>query len=259
MLSAKNIHYEAGGNQILKGIGINFEPGKLHVILGPNGSGKSSFLKICAGEITRYEGEVQYGTLNLRGIAPPQLARYRAVMSQQTDLPFPLSVEEVVMMGRYPHFQYEPAQPDKKICDEVMRELQLQDYTQRNYMTLSGGEKQRVQFARVLAQIWEPALNEHRYLFLDEPLNSLDIRYQHEFLRLTRTLVTPNTTVIAVLHDLNLSIQYADHLMFLKAGKGIAEGAPREIISRDLLAMVFEVDTAILPHPQTGQPLVIFR
>jgi iron complex transport system ATP-binding protein len=259
MLSARNIHYQAGGNPILNGIGINFEPGKLHVILGPNGSGKSSFLKICAGEITRYEGEVQYGTLNLHGIAPAQLARYRAVMSQQTELPFPLSVEEVVMMGRYPHFRYEPQLRDEKICNEVMQQLQLREYAQRNYMTLSGGEKQRVQFARVLTQIWEPAPNEHRYLFLDEPLNSLDIQYQHEFLRLTRKLVTPNTTIIAVLHDLNLSIQYADRLFFIKGGKGIAEGAPREIISRELVSMVFEVNTEIITHPQTGQPLVIFQ
>lgn len=259
MLSARNIHYQAGGNPILQGIGINFEPGKLQVILGPNGSGKSSFLKICAGEITRYDGEVQYGTLNLREIAPAQLARNRAVMSQQTELPFPLRVEEVVMMGRYPHFQYEPALQDEKICREVMQQLRLPDYAHRNYMTLSGGEKQRVQFARVLAQIWEPAPNEHRYLFLDEPLNSLDIQYQHEFLRLTRNLVTPNTTVIAVLHDINLSIQYADQLFFIREGKLAAAGAPREIISRELLARVFEVDTAILQHPQTGRPLVIFH
>jgi iron complex transport system ATP-binding protein len=259
MLSAQQIRYQAGGRPILEDISISFPPGKLHVILGPNGSGKSSFLKICAGEITRYDGEVQYDSENLRTLSPARLARFRAVMSQHTELPFPLSVEEVVMMGRYPHFQYEPALQDESICKAVMKELRLTDEAQRNYQTLSGGEKQRVQFARVLAQIWEPTPREPRYLFLDEPLNSLDIQYQHEFLRLTRKWINPNTTVIAVLHDLNLAIQYADQLFCLKAGQLVAEGAPREIINRELLAMVFGVDTEIIRHPQTGQPLVIFH
>ena len=111
------------------------------------------------------------------------------------------------MMGRYPHFHFNPGNKDEQACDEVMTRMNLQSFRERNYLTLSGGEKQRVQFARVLAQIWEKPVNEPRYLFLDEPLTSLDINYQQEFLQIAREFAFSNTVLIAVMHDINLAIQ----------------------------------------------------
>ena len=181
MLRTENISYSIGKKSILDGISAEFHPGEFNMILGPNGSGKSTFLKIFSGEIHRNHGNVFYAGKQIRAIKNDELAKYRAVMSQQPELSFPLTVDEVVMMGRYPHFNFNPSKKDESICGEVMQRMNLQSFSDRNYLTLSGGEKQRVQFARVLAQVWEQPRNGLRYLFLDEPLASLDIKYQKEF------------------------------------------------------------------------------
>lgn len=258
MLRAENIQYAVGKKQILNGITADFCPGEINMILGPNGSGKSSFLKIFAGETEKYSGNIFYNEKNIAQQKKESLATYRAVMSQQPELSFPLMVKEVVMMGRYPHFDFNPTKKDGLICDEVLEKLNLNYFKDRNYLTLSGGEKQRVQFARVLAQIWEPPANGQRFLFLDEPLNSLDINYQQEFLKILQTFTKPDTTVIAVMHDLNLAIQFADKLFFLKSGELVRSGEPTDIISEDLLQEVFAVKTSIIKNPITNNPLVIY-
>ena len=181
MLRTENITYSIGRKQILKGISLDFAPGEFVMILGPNGSGKSSFLKIFSGEITKFHGKVWYDDKLIASLSKEELATRRAVMSQQTELSFPLTVEQVVMMGRYPHFTFSPGKKDNAICDEVLSRMNLDAFRERNYTTLSGGEKQRVQYARVLAQIWEKPGSGRRYLFLDEPLNNLDISYQQDF------------------------------------------------------------------------------
>jgi len=257
MLSTENIEYGVGNKKILNGISAQFEAGKINVILGPNGSGKSSFLKIFSGEIHHFNGAICYGDESIKNLTVEKLARVRAVMSQQTELSFPLTVEEVVMMGRYPHFAFSPTAKDLDICRQAMEKMSLVSFTERNYLTLSGGEKQRVQFARVLAQIWESGQS-LRYLFLDEPLNSLDVNYQQEFLQAAKEFADHNTVVIAILHDVNLAIQYADELFFIREGKLVAKGSPAEIISSSLLENVFRVNTTIISNPVTGKPLVIF-
>ena len=183
MLRTENISFNVGKKQILKNVSASFLPGEFNMILGPNGSGKSSFLKIFSGEINKFQGTVLYDDKKIKELRKEELAKKRAVMSQQSDLGFPLLVEEVVMMGRYPHFTFNPNKKDITICNEVIERMNLVEFKERNYLTLSGGEKQRVQYARVLAQVWEKPTDGYRYLFLDEPLNSLDISYQHEFLQ----------------------------------------------------------------------------
>jgi iron complex transport system ATP-binding protein len=258
MLKTENIHYYIGKKLILKGISTRFNGGEVNMILGPNGSGKSSFLKIFSGEINKYDGSVFYGEKKIAHFKKEQLAKQRAAMSQQPELSFPLVVEEVVMMGRYPHFNFNPNKKDEKICSEVMERMNLLSFRERNYLTLSGGEKQRVQYARVLAQIWEKPTEDYRYLFLDEPLTSLDINYQQEFLQIARDFTNDNTILIAVMHDINLAIQYADKLFFLKEGELVAQGRPKDIISKELIKQVFDVDVAIVDNPVTNNPLVIF-
>lgn len=258
MLSAANISFSIGEKQILKNISTRFLPGEFSMILGPNGSGKSSFLKVFSGETTRYQGIVLYENEDLRSVKKEVLAKKRGVMSQQPELSFPLPVEEVVMMGRYPHFRYSPVKKDNDICNEVIQKMNLQDFRERNYLTLSGGEKQRVQFARVLAQVWEKPVTGLRYLFLDEPLASLDINYQQEFLQIAKELLGQDTIVIAVMHDINQAIHYSDKLFFLRDGELVAEGKPADVISSRLLKDVFNVDTTIINNPVTGEPLVIY-
>lgn len=258
MLSAKDISYSIGKKNILKDISAEFRPGEFNMILGPNGSGKSTFLKIISAEINEYAGTVLYEDKNARSIKKEMLAKYRAVMSQQPELSFPLTVEEVVMMGRYPHFNFSPGKNDEAICNEVIGRMNLQAFRQRNYLTLSGGEKQRVQYARVLAQIWEKPQEGYRYLFLDEPLSNLDISYQQEFLELAKEFALKHTVVIAVMHDINLAIEYAGQLFFFKEGALFVKGKPGEIITTELILNVYKVQTGIIQNPHSGKPLVLF-
>jgi iron complex transport system ATP-binding protein len=258
MLKAENIFYTIGKKLILSNINVSFQPGEFNMILGPNGSGKSSFLKICSGETNHFEGAVLYDQKNIRKINKEELARCRAVMSQQPELSFPLMVDEVVMMGRYPHFAFNPNKKDLAICDTVIERMNLQDFKDRNYLTLSGGEKQRVQYARVLSQIWEKPANGCRYLFLDEPINSLDINYQQEFLQLAGEFAKNDTVLVAVLHDINLAIQFADKLFFLKEGELVAQGKPQEIVNEALIENIYGVKPNIINNPFTGDPVIIF-
>lgn len=258
MLKAENIHYRIGEKQILNGISAQFNPGQFNMILGPNGSGKSTFLKVFSGEIQKYDGNVFYDDKKIALYKKEELATYRAVMSQQPELSFPLMVEEVVMMGRYPHFTFNPNKKDTSICNQVMERMNLTSFKERNYLTLSGGEKQRVQFARVLAQVWEKPAKGCRYLFLDEPLNSLDINYQHEFLQIAKEFTNNDTVLVAVMHDINLAIQYSDNLFFLKQGQLMAHGKPNEVLSAALIKDVFNVNATLINNPLSNNPLVIF-
>lgn len=259
MLRTESIHYSIGRKLILNDINADFLPGEFNMILGPNGSGKSTFLKIFSGELQGHDGKVYYSDTPITAIKKEMLAKERGVMSQQPELSFPLTVEEVVMMGRYPHFIFNPGKKDTSICEEVMQKMNILEFRERNYLTLSGGEKQRVQFARVLAQIWEKPESGYRYLFLDEPLTSLDINYQQEFLQIAREFAKEDTVLIAVIHDINLAIQYADKLFFLKDGELISHGRPKEILTEALIKKVFDVQTTIINNPITNQPLIIYN
>jgi len=259
MLRTENISFSVGKKQILKNVSASFLPGEFNMILGPNGSGKSSFLKIFSGEINKFQGTVLYEDKKIKDIRKEELAKKRAVMSQQADLGFPLLVEEVVMMGRYPHFTFNPNKKDITICNEVIERMNLVEFKERNYLTLSGGEKQRVQYARVLAQVWEKPTDGYRYLFLDEPLNSLDISYQHEFLQVAVELIKDHTVLIAVMHDINLAAHYADNLFFLREGVLVIHGKPKEILTENIIEKVFNIKTTVIENPVTGKPLIIYN
>lgn len=258
MLKLEQISFSIADKQILKNVSAVFQPGEVTMILGPNGSGKSSLLKIFSGTVKDYEGSVRYNGIDIQQIKQQQLAKIRAVMSQQPELSFPMPVEEVVMMGRYPHFEFNPSSQDKQICNKVMEQLQLDSFRNRNYLTLSGGEKQRVQFARALVQLKETAQTEQCYLFLDEPLNNLDIRYQHEFLNDAVAFAKQPATVVAVMHDLNLALQYADQLIFLKEGELIAAGKPGTVVTAELVQQVFSVKSHVMQNPLNGKPMVVY-
>lgn len=254
MLEVNNITYKIDEKTILEGVSACFKPGQLNMIIGPNGSGKSTLLKIICNEITNYTGDVLYNGAILSKKEKIAIAQKRAVLSQQSELSFPLPVEEVVMMGRYPHFSLHPSAKDKEICLQALKRMSIADFRYRNYLTLSGGEKQRVHFARALAQIWEQpqtpkgALSECRYLFLDEPIASLDLNYQHEFLRITKEITEQNTVVVAVIHDINLALQYADQVVLINMGYAIANGKPSEVITAENLFAVYGLKCRVLQN-----------
>jgi len=259
MLKTENISFSIGKKQILKNVSASFLPGEFNMILGPNGSGKSSFLKIFSGEINKFDGAVFYDDKKIKEIKNEELAKKRAVMSQQADLSFPLLVEEVVMMGRYPHFTFNPNKKDITICNEVIERMNLAEFKERNYLTLSGGEKQRVQYARVLAQVWEKPIDGYRYLFLDEPLNSLDISYQHEFLQLAVELMKEHTVLIAVMHDINLAAHYADNLFFLKEGELVVHGKPKDVLTENIIKNVFNIKTKLITNLVIWNPPIFYN
>jgi iron complex transport system ATP-binding protein len=246
MLEVKNVSYKIGEHQILENISASFEPGKLTMIIGPNGSGKSTLLKIISNEISDYSGSVHYDKKLLTRKDTGTISKIRAVLSQESELSFPLTVEEVVMMGRYPHFDLRPSKKDTEICHQALKRMKMDSFHERNYLTLSGGEKQRVHFARVMAQIWEQPEDKYRYLLLDEPIASLDLNYQHEFLKITKEVAKLNTVTIAVIHDINLALQYADSVLVINKGKVVAAGNPQEVITAKTLWEIYNINCRLV-------------
>src|SRR3954469_4158424 len=154
MLEAKNITFSVGTRELISDVSVSFAPGSLHLIIGPNGVGKSTLIKVLARSLRPQTGSVAYEGKDVSMSHEADLAKRRAVLSQAVEIAFPLTVREVVMMGRYPHFGGRPGPVDEKIVDEVMQHFDVTEFRERNYQTLSGGERQRVNFARVLAQLW---------------------------------------------------------------------------------------------------------
>ncbi|GAL83493.1 cobalamin/Fe3+-siderophore ABC transporter ATPase [Sporocytophaga myxococcoides] len=238
--------FEIGGKKILQDISLTLEPGKMNLILGPNGSGKSTLIKVFSGLLRPTAGEVSVGNQALRSYSNNDLAKVRAVLSQQTDLPFSLTVRDVVLMGRYPHFGGKATPKDHQICEELMKYFELYELADRNYQTLSGGEKQRVQFVRVMSQI--SLLSDDssvKYLILDEPLTYLDIYYQLHFMTKLREILRANLVIVGVVHDLNLAAQFADNLILMKEGKILMQGPPEVAMTSETLYELYKVQVKI--------------
>jgi iron complex transport system ATP-binding protein len=242
MLEIKDAGYAVGKKWLLQNVSYQFVPGKCYMICGPNGAGKSTLMKLLSLSLTTDTGEVLYNNSKVNYNKKEDYAKYRAVLSQQVDISFPMEVEEVVMMGRYPHFKMNPTKEDFEICDEVIALQDLDAFRKRNFVTLSGGEKQRVQFARVLAQIWKMPKDSARILLLDEPISSLDIKYQFDFLKHVKQFLNDQTIVIAVLHDLNLALNYADEILLLNNGTLFEGGNPANVLSPENINKVFHLD-----------------
>jgi iron complex transport system ATP-binding protein len=251
--------YSAGGHPILHGVSVAFAPGRLHLILGPNGAGKSTLVKILARLLKPQGGVVRYGGEDVARASEASLAERRAVLSQAVEIAFPLSVLEVVTMGRYPHFTGQPAARDRAVVAEVMRYCDVGDLAARSYPTLSGGEKQRVNFARVLAQVWQPRETSGRYLFLDEPLTFLDIGHQIDLMRKLRDFgAAPDLVIVGVVHDLALAARFADQLVLLHGGAVLAAGTPDAVMTAQNVRTAFGVEpvTAVTAD---GRPHLIFE
>jgi iron complex transport system ATP-binding protein len=245
MIKVENITYRVGNKIILESVSVIFEPGKLNLIIGPNGAGKSTLIKAICNQIQPDEGNIYYGDKNIKDCSHLELARIRSVLSQSIELSFPLKVWEVVMMGRYPHFTGSPNSKDETACEEVMRFFEVWDMVDRNYATLSGGEKQRVNFARVMAQIWYTSDN-YRYLILDEPLTFLDIHYQFNLIRqLLHLLEDKKLIVVGVVHDLNLAAKFADKIVLLHEAKVLSIGEKQDVLSKENVKTAYRLEPII--------------
>jgi iron complex transport system ATP-binding protein len=257
VLTANNISFRVGARELISDVSADFEPGKLHIIVGPNGAGKSTLIKVLSRLFRPSTGSVLYEGSEAARASELDLARRRAVLSQAVEVAFPLLVREVVMMGRYPHFGGSPGPVDEKIVDEMMDYFDVTAFAYRDYQTLSGGERQRVNFARVLAQLWSSHQAEGdskcRYLFLDEPLTFLDVRHQIDFMKKVREFTSaPDVVTVGVVHDLNLAARFADQILVINDGRLIKSGEPREVLTRDLISEVFEVEPTFMPADESG-------
>ncbi|MBB6328368.1 iron complex transport system ATP-binding protein [Algoriphagus iocasae] len=243
MITLENLSFEKSGKQLVQDVSANFEKGKMHLILGPNGAGKSTLIKLISGELKPSNGTVLMDEKNLHHISIKEQAKIRAVLSQNIELSFPLDVSQVVLMGRFPHYEGSPNSLDMRICEESMKLFRVDEMRDRNYLTLSGGEKQRVQFARVFAQIWQPVQGKSRLLLLDEPLTFLDVFYQYDLMDKIREFMVenPDLTVLGVVHDLNIAAKYSDTIMLLKNSKVFAKGASDDVLNEKNIYEVFGV------------------
>jgi len=260
MLSANELVFRVGQRALIDRVSARFEAGKLHLILGPNGAGKSTLIRLLARLLRPSEGNVVYDGHDAASWPERELARRRAILSQAIEVAFSIPVRELVLMGRYPHFGARPGAEDLAICDEVMRFFDVTEMADRSYGTLSGGECQRVQFARVLAQIWRPMEGATRHLFLDEPLTFLDVRHQIDFMEKVREFAAQqDVVVVGVVHDLNLAVQFADRLLLLDGGRVLADGRASEVLTGENLRAAFDVAPVMLKNPATGKTHLVFE
>jgi len=257
MLKTESLSYWIEDNMLLNEIDLSFIPNRFHVIMGANGAGKTTLLRLLAGDLEPSEGEIYFHGHPLRHYRKKELAAKRAVLSQHYQIAFPIAASDIVMMGRYPFFDSSPRKIDREICNQALGRVESQEFSSREYNTLSGGEAQKIHMARVLAQIWESAEGNEKVLFLDEPVSHLDIKYQHELLQSAKQLCNRHVTVIAILHDINLALMYADHIVFLKGGHLIHETMDPSGVTSEVIRNVFDVNATVLDLEE-GKRVVVF-
>ncbi|WP_054008334.1 heme ABC transporter ATP-binding protein [Cypionkella psychrotolerans] len=248
MLQVENICVALNRRPVLCGVSLTARPGTLTAIVGPNGSGKTTLLRALIGEVA-YQGKVTLNGLDVARAKAWQLAAIRAVMAQETQLAFPFTVLEVIRLG----LSMGENADARDLPQRALAEVGLLHHAARNYQDLSGGERQRVQLARALVQVWNPVgAGGARWLFLDEPVASLDLGHQLQVMRLARRFADAGGGVVAVMHDLNLSAMFADKLALLAEGALVAAGRPDTVLTDALLSNAYGCPIRINALPSHG-------
>lgn len=258
MIEARDLRVEIGGACLLEDVSLEVRAGEVLAVVGANGAGKSTLLKTICGALKRRRGCVTVNGRALEDWSHEALARVRAVLPQDSTLNFPFTVLEVALMGRTPHTRGRETARDYEIARRALEATDAVHLAARLYTSLSGGERQRVQLARVLAQVWDAPPSGERFLLLDEPTSSLDLAHQRSTLSIARRFAREGAGTLVVLHDLNLTAQYADRVIVLKNGRVLATGTPSEVLTADTIAAAYGVPVMVLPHPQSPAcPLVV--
>ncbi|MEZ5797727.1 MAG: heme ABC transporter ATP-binding protein [Paracoccaceae bacterium] len=249
MLEICNLSARIDRHPILRDVTLTVRPGEVLAICGPNGAGKSTLLRAALGEMPATSGRVSLNGLDIAGMAPARMARLRAVLPQDTQVAFAFSVAEIVAMGQ----EAGDFAADAGLVARALAAVGLGAHAGRAFHTLSGGERQRTHLARALAQVWGPVGPDGaRWLFLDEPVASLDLGHQLTVLRLARGFADAGGGVVAVMHDLNLSAMFADRMAFVVEGALVADGPPHEVMRADLLERAYGCRVAVNRLPATG-------
>ncbi|UTW46216.1 heme ABC transporter ATP-binding protein [bacterium SCSIO 12696] len=260
MLKATDIYLSRRGAAILSDVQLLLLSGQVMVILGPNGSGKTSLLNVLTGELTSDRGDVFFQERPMAQWPAGGLAQRLAILPQHSTLNFPFTVEEVVMLGRSAHSSGH--QRDREIVAAALQMVDSSYLSKRFYTQLSGGEKQRVQLARVLAQIWdEPEDSDTkngRCLILDEPTSSFDLSHRQLMVDVIRHFSGQGVGILMVSHDLNLATQLADQIMLLSCGEVAAQGDVEQVMTPEILQRVFRAKIDVIANPSNGQKLIVY-
>ena len=252
MLEAINITVSYGPREAVAAVSLRANPGEIIAIIGPNGAGKSTLLRTLNASLRATQGEILLDGTPLASFARRSIARRIAVVAQEADLRFPVSVMEFVLGGRYAWssaWGWE-SERDVEIARGILRETELETFAARLMSELSGGERQRAVLARALA-------TEAKVLLLDEPTANLDLAHQATMLRLVRRRCDHcESAAVVVTHDVNLAAEFADRVLLLKNGREVASGLPREVLTPELLRTVFDLEVLVDAHPVTGVPRI---
>ena len=252
MIEAKDIAFTVKGKQILKPVDFITDREEFIVILGPNGAGKSTLVKLLSNGLKPSSGVISYYGKELKDWTLDNLSKYRAYMHQESMIASNFTVREVLEMARY-RYPETRSLFNKMVLEKIVKELNLETLLDVEFNFLSGGEKQRVQFGRVLLQLESKDKASPfggrienqpiKYLFLDEPLNNLDVRYQIELLKYARKFVDDKRgSVIVVMHDINLCYQYADRVLLMQNGNVIKDGTIEEVMRPELLSQTYQIE-----------------
>ncbi|MDR0504458.1 MAG: heme ABC transporter ATP-binding protein [Bifidobacteriaceae bacterium] len=249
VLQTHQVCYKVGCKTIVQSISLTVQPGEILVLAGPNGAGKSTLVGLLAGDHKPTSGQVTLDGRSLERIKPSYLARYRSVMLQHSRISFPFTVTQVVQMGRAPYQANDPT-VDSQVVAAALAATGTANLADRVFQTLSGGEKARVTFARVLAQ-------QTPTILLDEPTAALDIHHQELIMSLARREADQGRAVLAVLHDLSLAAAWADRLALLNDGELVAIGSVSQVVTADRLSSLYCHPIKVWQDDQTGTRMVV--
>jgi len=252
MLKIENLSVNYGARRILHDISLNVQSGEVLALIGPNGAGKTTLVRAVSGVIP-YTGRIRTNGDDFASLSPLQRARYVATVPQAVSLPPAFTVWETVLLGRTPYLNFlgQPSQKDEEIARQSLGRVSALPFADRRVGELSGGEQQRVLFARALCQSTP-------ILLLDEPTAHLDLQYQVNLLELVHELAhKDNLAVLIALHDLNLAAHYADRIALMVAGNIKAMGKPKEVLQPELIAEAYCLPVQVVKHPFLDIPLVL--
>ncbi|MFQ3244227.1 MAG: iron complex transport system ATP-binding protein [Arenicella sp.] len=264
-IQATKLSVTINGRKILDDLNFTCRASEITAIVGENGAGKSTLLNCLAG-VSKFAGELTLNQYPIESLSLATLAKYRAVLPQSSSLNFPFSVHEVVRLAMSLGCLSQTEQ--EKIIADSLALVDATQFIDRDYLHLSGGEKQRVQLARVLAQLHAHDHHQNRFLFLDEPTSALDLKHQYSTLKMLRELCTPNNAridparnigALVIVHDLNLASFYCDKILLLDGGRLIAHDTPEKIFQHHIIKKSFGIDVIVASHPDSNKPYLIPR
>lgn len=249
-ISLQNIVYFLTQKFSLNVINLKLVPGEMLAVIGPNGSGKSTLLNLLAGDIIPTKGEILYADTPIRDLALESRAHFRSVMSQSQDIVYNFLAGEVVEMGTFVTGKFVDKKTNRKKLDVISTLLGLVDILKRRFRHLSAGEKQLIQLARAMIQVWEEInYEEPKFILLDEPTSNLDLPHEIVALSTLKNETRKGLGVMVILHDLNLAAHFADRIVILSNGRIFAEGRPREILTVSNLRDVYGLEMTVTENP----------